>query len=261
MTLVSRASQRSVRARDRIRQHYPRILISVVGEATYADSTSRTASRKEKNVARNNAGTNVLRYNETETNNDDETSSSQISVPPPKISKECVSNVHFRPTCNNVHEAAMDDALIDESLRSIHFGGTRNVWRAYESSDADEKAPSPSYALKTLRWKRSFVEQTYRLQEKEAIALDHLSSASGIVGIHGFCGTTLQSEYANRDTLSAFLKKSSGRANQVLPVQLLQIAWRLAQGVANMHAERSGEGNLRIIHRDLDAIKYYADKK
>lgn len=254
MTLVvSRASQRSVRVRDRISRHYPRIL--VVSAVDGVDSTSRTASRKKKNVARNNAGTNVLRYNETETSNDEQTSSPQISVPPPKISKDCVPDVHSRPTCNNVHETAMDDALIDESLKSIHFGGTRNVWRAYEYmySDADEKALSPSYALKTLRWKRSFVEQTYRLQEKEAIALDHLSSASGIVGILGFCGTTLQSEYANRDTLSAFLKKSSSRANQVLTVQLLQIAWRLAQGVANMHAERSRDGDLRIIHRDLDA--------
>ena len=108
--LVSRASQRSVRVRDRISRHYPRIL--VVSAVDGVDSTSRTASRK-KNVARNNAGTNVLRYNETETSNDEQTSSPQISVPPPKISKGCVPDVHSRPTCNNVHETAMDDALID----------------------------------------------------------------------------------------------------------------------------------------------------
>ena len=150
----------------------------------------------------------------------------------------------------------MGDALTEQKLQSIHFGGTRNVWRVYEhfngaTDDRSSSPSSPSYALKTLRWKRSFDKQTYRFQEKEAVALDYLTGASGIVGIHNYCGTTLQSEYANRDTLSAFLK-----THQILTFQLLQIAWRLAQGVANMHAERRlsrEEEGIRIIHRDLDA--------
>ena len=253
--------QRAVRTRSRRNgsgRYYPRLLASVPapGRETDPSASSRIAKHLGNDIKL--TGTDELeRQTDIETANAEEPTSPQIRVPPPKIPKDCVSDVQAQPTCNNVHERSMDDALIEQSLQTIHFGGTRNVWRVFEQLNdgvADGKVSStsspPSYALKTLRWKRSFDEQTYRLQEKEAVALDYLTGASGVVAVHGYCATTLQSEYANRDTLSAFLKKSRGRTHQIVPIQLLQIAWRLAQGVANM--SRKG-GGLRIVHRDLDA--------
>ena len=247
--------------------YYPRILASAAFPIGVDPSASRIAN-KFGNIMAEKAGNTTSIDVEPRVEN---TASPQITVPPPKISQDCVPDVHAMPTCNSVHERSMDDALVDQALQSIHFGGTRNVWRVFEHltyhpGAANAKSSSPTsqpstYALKTLRWKRSFDEQTYRLQQKEAAALDHLTGASGVVTLHGYCATTLQSEYANRDTLAAFLKKSAGRTHRILPLQLLQIAWRLAEGVASLHAERGasrgggggGGGGLRIIHRDLDA--------
>ena len=262
--------QRAVRTRrsKRVssRRYYPRELSSAALVFSTSDESRIAKHFGTSTMEKMGTDDEITRqYNDIHietANGIDQSAAPQTSVPPPKISKDCLPDVQAQPTCNNVHESSMGDALTEQKLQSIHFGGTRNVWRVYEhdhpNGATDGKLsllPPPSYALKTLRWKRSFDKQTYRFQEKEAVALDYLTGASGIVGIHNYCGTTLQSEYANRDTLSAFLKKSSGR---ILPFQLLQIAWRLAQGVANMHAERrlsraEGEEGIRIIHRDLDA--------
>jgi len=187
----------------------------------------------------------------------------EVAVLPPKVSTGCTVKLHAQPNCNDAHETDINQSLSLESLRRIHFGGTRNVWRVIEDQSIQEIQTNftVSFALKTLRLTRPFSMQTYELQRKEAVALNYLSNTPGVVGIYGYCGTTLMSEYANRDTLSAFLKKTGNRTHPIHPLHLLQISWRLAQAVANIQGKsRAHVGGayentkeLQVIHRDLDA--------
>ena len=190
---------------------------------------------------------------------------SEVAILPPKVTTDCTVKIHAQPTCNDAHETDINHSLSLESLRRIHFGGTRNVWRVIEDQSIQgiQTNFTVSFALKTLRSTRPFSMQTYELQRKEAVSLNYLSNTPGVVGIYGYCGTTLLSEYANRDTLSAFLKKTGNRTHPIHPVQLLQIAWRLARAVANIQGKsRANTGvaymyenteELQVIHRDLDA--------
>lgn len=187
----------------------------------------------------------------------------EIAVLPPKIAANCTVQVHAKPTCNDAHHIDLYHSLLLESLRRIHFGGTRNVWRIIEDRSVEGKKSNftASFALKTLRFIKRFSEQTYDRQQKEAVVLNYLSKTPGVVGMFGFCGTTLLSEYANRDTLSAFLKKMGSRTYPIQSIQLLQISWRLARAVANVQGRGTpnigkrydNSTALQVLHRDIDA--------
>ena len=191
----------------------------------------------------------------------------QRYVPPPIISDGCNVPIHAQPSCNNIHSIDIMDSLSHDLFRKVSKGDVRNVWSVLQTNkrrriQVQWDLKRVPFVMKTLRWPRDYIRQTYVLQQKEAVALDYLSNAPGTTSLYGFCGMASLTGYANEGNLADFLKRRLKISKNVSPAEFLAIAARLAAAVAGMQGREwsiMGSGyqvanaTLQAIHRDIGA--------
>lgn len=191
----------------------------------------------------------------------------QRYIPPPIISDGCNVPIHAQPSCNNVHSIDIMNSLTNDLFRKVSKGDVRNVWSVLQTNkrrriQVQWDLKRVPFVMKTLRWPRDYLKQTYVLQQKEAVALDYLSNTPGIASLYGFCGMASLTGYANEGNLADFLKRRLKISKNVSPAEFLAIAARLAAAVAAMQSRewsKMGSGyqvanvTLQAIHRDIGA--------
>lgn len=189
----------------------------------------------------------------------------QRYVPPPIISDGCSVPIHAQPSCNNIHSIDIMHSLSNDLFRKVSKGDVRNVWSVIQTIkrrriQVQWDLKRVPFVMKTLRWPRDYLKQTYVLQQKEAVALDYLSNTPGITSLYGFCGMVSLTGYANEGNLADFLKRRLKISKNVSPAEFLAIAARLAAAVASMQGREwsvMGSGyqvrnvTLQAIHRDI----------
>jgi len=188
-------------------------------------------------------------------------------VPPPIISAGCNVPIHAQPSCNNIHSIDIMQSLSNDLFRKVSKGDVRNVWSVLQTNkrrriQVQWDLKRVPFVMKTLRWPRDYLKQTYVLQQKEAVALDYLSNTPGITSLYGFCGMVSLTGYANEGNLADFLKRRLKISKNVSPAEFLAIAARLAAAVAGMQGRewsimgsgyQVGNVTLQAIHRDIGA--------
>lgn len=191
----------------------------------------------------------------------------QRYIPPPIISDGCNVPIHAQPSCNNVHSIDIMHSLTYDLFRKVSKGDVRNVWSVLQTNkrrriQVQWDLKRVPFVMKTLRWPRDYLRQTYVLQQKEAVALDYLSKTPGVTSLYGFCGMASLTGYANEGNLADFLKRRLRVSKNVSPAEFLAIAARLAAAVAGMQGREwsiMGSGyqvanvTLQAIHRDIGA--------
>jgi len=256
--------RQSKNARGSVKR-YPRIAIlkASTGDKKKVNTTSIMSSRVGIELADTYIGDKL--YGNYSTTGVSENITERY-IPPPILSKGCVVPIHAQPSCNNIHSLDLASSLRHDLFRKISKGDVRNVWSVLQTHKRRRvhilwEEQRVSFVIKTLRWARDFLRQTFVLQQKEAVALDFLSHTPGITTIYGFCGVTSLNSYANQGNLADFLKRRLRASKNVSPAEFLAISARLARSVAGMQTRESsilGSGykrnaSLRVIHRDIGA--------
>eukprot|EP00561_Arcocellulus_cornucervis_P010691 CAMPEP_0185817932 /NCGR_PEP_ID=MMETSP1322-20130828/19876_1 /TAXON_ID=265543 /ORGANISM="Minutocellus polymorphus, Strain RCC2270" /LENGTH=75 /DNA_ID=CAMNT_0028515007 /DNA_START=75 /DNA_END=298 /DNA_ORIENTATION=- len=72
-------------------------------------------------------------------------------------------------------------SLSNDLFRKVSKGDVRNVWSVIQTNkrrriQVQWDLKRVPFVMKTLRWPRDYLKQTYVLQQKEAVALDYLSN-------------------------------------------------------------------------------------
>lgn len=167
------------------------------------------------------------------------------SYPEPRLvgGEGCVPMAEWQtatfPTCNTLHEHNM----AQRRIILLGRGGVRNVWR-FDTPKGD-----PDVVFKTLRYHLDYNALTFESQNKDALAMERLTSSPHVVGIHGFCGQSVINEMISGKSLHKKLKYT-----HVTSRQKLQYARDAAEALADVHSiDKDANGNDRItlVHRDV----------
>jgi hypothetical protein len=137
---------------------------------------------------------------------------------PTTISK---ANVQVHPTCNILHEMALDDFSSDISLLSVK-GSWRSTW----------KMEHPRAVLKLLSFKRRFDHRSAYAHAVDIMAMEQLTASPYVINAYGFCGQSVITEWAptsGRD----YMKQETIRT-----MERLKMARDLARGLADIQAFR-----------------------
>ena len=150
--------------------------------------------------------------------NEDEESDEPINDFERPFLEQCEPRVDpsFYPTCNGLHEVAMD---FDISLLSTK-GSWRTVW----------KVEHHKAAIKILHLTRQFDQQSFEQHRLDATIMEHLTASPHVVDAYGYCGQSVVTEMAptgGRDYV---------KQNEIRSQERLKIARDLARGLADIHA-------------------------
>ena len=169
----------------------------------------------------------------------------------------------FYPTCNDVHTLDITASGMnkDEQMADVlALGGKRMAWRYHsilvESSPAGDG--DEIIIMKTLQWNKNFTGGDYATNQRDAVAMERLTSSSRIVSPFGHCGVTVVNEYGYLGGADVYFGEDS--AVRLSKVERLRFARDAALAVADVHAvhgEIAGSFNsTALVHGDVRPWNY-----
>ena len=145
------------------------------------------------------------------------------------------------PTCNSVHEQALND---EEAWKFLANGWYRQT---FEVNDPWSKDP---FAMKTLRNIRDFYPNLLDRHRVDALIYERTTSSPWITDIYSYCSYSGLFEYANGGTLmDEILQKDS--APPLSRRKKLKYAIQAASGMADLHSIDSINGYAAMPHTDI----------
>jgi hypothetical protein len=148
---------------------------------------------------------------------------------------------------NNVHEIDMHPKL--GGFEYINCGGDRCAFRVTSSH-------GEVTVLKTLKFvedeSNSIHISHYELAQKDAIAMEHLSSSPFVTRIYGSCAVSQLVEYSSGGNIHDLIKLARlyPSADKTTPLTKLKIAYQVASAIADMH-DAEKDGVVGMTHNDL----------
>jgi hypothetical protein len=150
-------------------------------------------------------------------------------------------------TCNNVHQIDMRPSL--GGFQYINCGGDRCAFRVTSSR-------GEVTVLKTLKLEEDesdFMDHShYRLAQKDAIAMEHLSSSPFVARIYDSCAVSQRVEYSSGGNIHDLIKiaRLYPLVEKTTPLTKLKIAYQVASAVTAMHGAEK-DGVVGMTHNDL----------
>eukprot|EP00546_Thalassionema_frauenfeldii_P002611 CAMPEP_0178932348 /NCGR_PEP_ID=MMETSP0786-20121207/22536_1 /TAXON_ID=186022 /ORGANISM="Thalassionema frauenfeldii, Strain CCMP 1798" /LENGTH=490 /DNA_ID=CAMNT_0020609567 /DNA_START=100 /DNA_END=1569 /DNA_ORIENTATION=+ len=155
---------------------------------------------------------------------------------------------NFYPTCNQIHELSVTDALKGNISSILSLSGSwRSVWNFVDNSHGNQNKTESIIVFKQLHLKRSFDHQSFSYHQTDAMAMERLSSSDFVIDSYGFCGQTILVEWAPISARELVKNETIGS------YQRLKMARNLARGLNHIHSIDYGRGKVpTLAHNDIN---------
>jgi hypothetical protein len=184
------------------------------------------------------------------------------------------------PTCNNVHEIDLKNALhmsrrgkvipadLGEGDKSAHTwskedrnvarqmgylgsGLWRQVWKV------DPRISGESSVLKVMKSEHEIDGRNFDRHRRDSLVMERLTSSPNVVSIYGLCGNTVLTEYAGM-TLDEYLYEDAEKVDKYdtnTQRGKAQLALEVMKGLEALHEIKDGP----IVHADIQAKQFLFD--
>jgi serine/threonine protein kinase len=151
------------------------------------------------------------------------------------------------PTCNLLHEVALQTGGGDPGvgIEYIASGTTRDVWSVLQEDDLPAK-----YVLKTQVYPLSFREGKLLSHRRDALIMNQAKASPYVLDMYAYCAFSVLVE-AMPHNLEQWIPEKQKTAK---PIELLHIAYQVAQGVADMHLFHNGMAT--AVHLDIQTKQF-----
>ena len=210
-----------------------------------------------------------------------------------RLPKGCVEN-HWHsfnfPTCNDIHEIIPLGGALGDRKRKLHIpadlgegdksadkwskadkeeslklgfvgsGLWRQVWKVQARGDHVDDLIDEEYAvLKIMKMEHPVDPRNFDRHRRDSLVMERLTASPYVVGIYGFCGNTVLTEFAGK-TLEDYLYDDD--ENIVLYSKetekgKVRLALDVMKGLEALHTIPGGP----IVHADIQAKQYLFDPK
>ena len=158
----------------------------------------------------------------------------------------------FYPTCNEFHAHDASDALVERDLWLLSKKGYwRYAWEMVEGRGTKwtdkswNKYPhDSSIVLRTFKLEHDYEEGYFENNRVDAIAMERLTKSPYVINMYGFCGMSVVTEFAGQQISRVVDKKK--------PLEKLELAKMIAQGVADVHGIDGDDNQVSLVHNDLN---------
>jgi serine/threonine protein kinase len=210
-----------------------------------------------------------------------------------RLPKGCVEN-HWHslnfPSCNDIHEiiplggalgerkrkhkipadlgegdksADMWSKADKEESMKLGFVGSglwRQVWKVQPRGDhVDDLSDEEVAVLKIMKMEHPVDPRNFDRHRRDALVMERLTSSPYVVGIYGFCGNTVLTEFAGK-TLEDYLNDDDENMDVYSKESVegkIQLALDVMKGLKALHTIPGGP----IVHADIQAKQYLFDPK
>jgi serine/threonine protein kinase len=144
------------------------------------------------------------------------------------------------PTCNLLHELGLQMGRSGLSNRLEHLadGAFKDVWRVLLEDDTPT-----AVVLKTAVYKRDFSPHNFDRHRKDALIMGQAAASPYVLNIHAYCSYSSLVE-SMQLSLEDWIDENQETAE---PIELLRVAYQVAQGVADMHLFHNGMATMAHI--------------
>jgi hypothetical protein len=141
------------------------------------------------------------------------------------------------PTCNLLHELGLQMGRSGLSNRLEHLadGAFKDVWKVMVEDDTPT-----AYVLKTTVYKRDFSPGLFDKHRKDALIMGQATASPYVLNIHAYCAYSNLVESMPL-SLEDWIDEKQETAE---PIDLLRVAYQVAQGVADMHLFHNGTATM-----------------
>ena len=156
------------------------------------------------------------------------------------------------PTCNLLHELGLQMGRPGLSNRLEHLadGAFKDVWRVMLEDDTPA-----AYVLKTTVYEKDFSPSNFDRHRKDALIMGQAAASPYVLNIHAYCA------YSNIvESMSMSLEDWINEKQETAePIELLRVAYQVAQGVADMHLFHNGMATMA--HIDIKPSQFLYSSK
>lgn len=140
----------------------------------------------------------------------------------------------FYPTCNSLHEVLAGELL-----------STRGSWRTAWMTET--QTHNYKIVLKMLNLDRNYDEESFRLHQVDAMAMERLTRSKYTINAYGFCGQSVLVEFASGEGRALIKNK------KISPFGRLLIGRDLARGITDIHSMDAPKSrNVTFVHNDVN---------
>jgi hypothetical protein len=156
------------------------------------------------------------------------------------------------PTCNLLHELGlqMGQSGLSNRLEHLADGAFKDVWRILMEDDTPAE-----YVLKTTVYEKDFSPINFDKHRKDALIMGQAVASPYVLNIHAYCAYSNLVESMPL-SLEDWINEKQETAE---PIELLRIAYQVAQGVADMHLFHNGMATMA--HIDIKPSQFLYSSK
>jgi hypothetical protein len=151
------------------------------------------------------------------------------------------------PTCNLLHEVFHQTGEPGASIEYIASGASRDAWRVLQKYDE----PAKYAVLKTTAYKRGFSPVIFDNNRKDALIMGQAKASPYVLDIYAYCAFSSLVETMSHN-LNQWIPAKQKTAK---PIELLCVAYQIAQGVADMHLFNKN-GMATAVHLDIQPQQF-----
>jgi hypothetical protein len=161
------------------------------------------------------------------------------------------TNTGAYPTCNLLHE--FDGLQMGYHpgpmyrIEHLANGGNKDVWGVLLEDDTT----SPDFVLKTTRYNIDFVDRHLDKDRIDALIMGQATASPYVMNMYAYCAFSNLVERSSM-SLSDWIRTKQETAK---PLELLQLAYQAAQGLADMHLFHKN-GLPTVAHGDIKTSQF-----
>jgi len=179
-------------------------------------------------------------------------------VPQGKKCRRVAWHKLYHPNCNQIHEIEVLNGL--NGNKFLGHGYYRDVVQIHPTSPTD-----PPLVYKLNRYEAPFKLDRYEFIRMDALIMERLTASPRIPDINGHCGTTMLTEFLNKE-IEPLMVPGSGACstqkcrdkwlpaegdvlskNMFTPTEKVEMALAMAEALADLHGFRDGV----MVHDDV----------
>jgi serine/threonine protein kinase len=162
-------------------------------------------------------------------------------------------NTSAFPTCNILHEVGLHmggQRAGDHRIEQLAHGGFKDVWKVRLEDDTPAE-----YVLKTSKYDIKFSPRDLDLHRKDALIMGQTTASPYVLNMYSYCAFSNLVESAP-STLEDWIDR---RKDTTKSDELLNLAYQVAQGVADMHLFHNGMAT--VAHIDIKPSQFLYSPK
>jgi serine/threonine protein kinase len=202
--------------------------------------------------------TRTLPYSEDPNETQSATDYSSYGIIPDSVKTGCPFIADWQeksggyPTCNLLHELGLQMGRSGLSNRLEHLadGAFKDVWSVMLEDDT-----LTEYVLKTTVYTQDFSPRNFDKHRKDALIMGQAAASPYVLDIHAYCAYSNLVESMPL-SLEDWIHEKQETAE---PIELLRIAYQVAQGVADMHLFHNGMATMA--HIDIKPSQFLYSSK